>query len=851
MDQTDDPHALLETLLGEVLREQEGEALAEQVAQAQMLVRRARDGHPHADALLDALLFDTDEDELAAITRASALALSLDSLAGLHRRIRGLRDPGRRGALDEVVSRLLDAGVSPEDLWQAVTGLQVGVVLSPPATAVKRPTLLRKHARILALLARRDRGGLLPREAEVLTEDLRREISAAWETDALHQQRPTPLDDAESALFWVEQSLWDQIPASLRALDQRLEAVTGQPLPLGAVPVRLGTQVEAIPAEIRAVSFLHRQRAAALYLRELRCLHDELSMSAATDELREEVGDAWEPYRALLGEVIERVRLTRDWAAAQAAGEAPPVDDEAVYTDPMSLAAPLLLCDRSLRACGCERIADGRLRDVLRRIAAFGLTLARIDVRQDARRHEAAMAAVCMDLGLGAWSRWTEAERVGFLVRELSSRRPLIPHIFWQPTDDEEPDDGIPAEAREVFEAFAVAARLGPGSLGAVIVSAASRPSDVLLVELFQKEARQRVGAIAPPMRAVPLLETRADLDNAAQILHDLLQVRWYRQRLADAYGGRQEIMLCGAGAASGTGRLAADWALYQAQEALVRVSRQHGVALTLSRGLGDEMDHAAIVAQPPGAISGHIRFSVPGEGLPSRFGAAELAGQTLERYTAAALEATLAPPAPPPEAWRALAQQLAARADRDYRRVLHGDDRFVPYLRAATPEPELSAFSQRRSDSTARLRAVAWGQIRLNLPAWLGTAAALAAREDEALRELAAQWPFFRATLAAIAASLAEADPAIAARYDALLVDDTLRPIGDDLRARLEQARQAVQRVWPHDAPSGGGVPAVALLNRLQASLLVRIRQGADPRLLRALLLTASGIAEGRGNVG
>lgn len=888
-----DPHAplrrdikLLGTLLGEVLTEQEGEGLFEQVEQIRTLSRRARDGHSHADTLLDGLLADVAVEDAVSVTRAFSHFLTLANIAEQHHRVRRRRvyrldpeAPPQRGSLDDSFQRLLASGIAPDALWDAVVQMRIQLVFTAHPTEVKRRTLLRKHARVAALLERRDRVMLTPEEDAALVDDLRREITAAWETDELRQERPTPLDEVRGGLAWFEQVLWDQLPASLRELDQKLAAATGRGLPLGAVPVRFGSWMGGdrdgnphVTAETtRTASFQHRALAAALYRREVQALHDDLSMNLATDELRAEVGAAWEPYRALLADVIARLGRTERWAEADGTG------GEDVYIDPMALAAPLLLCDRSLRAVGCGRIADGRLRDILRRIAAFGLTLAPLDLRQDAGRHVAAMDAVTLDLGLGAYSHWSEGERIGFLVRELAGRRPLIPHAFWTRGDSD-----IDDEVLEVFATFAAAAQLGPGSLGAAVISMASRPSDVLVVELLQKEARQRFGASAPPMRVVPLLETREDLDNAEHILHDLLRIRWYRQRLSDMHGDRQEIMLGYSDSAKGAGRLSAAWALYQAQEGLVRAAARHEVSLTLFHGRGGTVGrgggptHAAIGAQPPGAVDGALRVTEQGEVIQAKFGSAEIAARTLEVYTTAVLEATLDPPAPPPPAWRELMGRVAKRAEQDYRRVLYGDERFVPYFRSATPEPELGALNigsrpARRAAGTGieSLRAIpwvfAWTQIRLHLPAWLGTAAALeAAFEDGELddvQQMAAQWPFFRSTLEMIEMVLAKADPDVAARYDALLVSEDLAAIGEDLRARLERTRVAVLAALSRDTLLEASPviarsiavrnPYVDPMNRLQAVLLSRVRQEPDPRLLRALMLTINGIAAGMRNTG
>ena len=896
----DDPHLplrrdikLLGYLLGETLKEQEGEALFEKVEEIRVLARGARAGRAEAGALLDEALSVLSVEETLSVARAFAHFLTLANIAEQHHRVRRRRarqldgSPPQRASLAEALGRLQAAGVTPEALWTAAVSQRVELVLTAHPTEVVRRTLLRKHAHIAALLEQRDRMALTPAEADALLDALRREITAAWETDEIRRERPTPLDEARGGLVTIEQILWDGIPAYLRELSRQLEAATGRALPLHATPIRLGSWMggdrdgnpRVTPEITEQVCFMARASAASLYLRELGELYDDLSMNRCSDELRAEVGaDAWEPYRALLGQVQAQLVQTRDWAKAGAEGRAVWPAPEGVLLDPLELAAPLLLCDRSLRACGDDVLADGRLLDVLRRVSTFGLTLARLDLRQEAERHTAALDALTRYLGLGTYSQWSEAERIGFLVRELAGRRPLIPQVFWEGNPDV-----VDPEVHDVLATFAVAARQGPDSLGAYVISMASRPSDVLAVELLQREARARSGTSTPPQRVVPLLETRADLAAAGRILHELLGIPWYRQRLHELHGSRQEIMLGYSDSAKDAGRLTAAWALYTAQEELVRVCRQHEVALTLFHGRGGTVGrggaptHMAIRAQPPGSVDGTLRVTEQGEVIQAKFGLPGVAARTLELYTTAVLEATLTPPASPRPEWRAQMDALSERAHKAFRRMLHGEELFVPYFRAATPEPELGQLNigsrparRRKGGGIESLRAIpwvfAWTQMRLHLPAWLGAGAALEAAlqdgEEPTLREMVAQWPFFSSTLEMMEMVLAKADPDIAARYDAVLVEGDLLRVGEELRARLLRAREAVGRTLGRERLLESNPvlarsiavrnPYVDPLNLVQASLLRRVRAGEDdPRLQQALLITINGIAAGMRNTG
>src|SRR4029079_18841194 len=84
------------------------------------------------------------------------------------------------------------------------------------------------------------------------------------------------------------------------------------------------------------------------------------------------------------------------------------------------------------------------------------------------------------------------------------------------------------------------------------------------------------------------------------------------------------------------------------------------------------------------------LRVTEQGEMIQAKFGLPGLALRTLELYTNATLDATLAPPAPPEPAWRDRMDTLAAAARDAYRAVVYTTPHFIDYFRTATPEMEL-----------------------------------------------------------------------------------------------------------------------------------------------------------------
>ncbi len=879
-----DPHRalredvrLLGDLLGETLRAHAGEELFRTVERVRGLAKSARAGNDHDFRSLADELSHVSLDDALPIARAFAHFLHLANVAEQHHRIRRRRAYERapqaapqRGSCQDGFALLLGAGITPERLHESVCALQIELVLTAHPTEVARRTLVQKYNRIAAGLAVRDRQDLTPVEHDELTAALRREITAAWGTSEVRRHRPTPLDEVRSGLIVFEQSLWEALPRYLRTVDRALRASTGRELPIDATPVRFGSWIggdrdgnpNVTPDVTRRACLLSRWVAADLYVREIDSLRDELSLGLCTEELREQVGDAPEPYRELLRPVRERMLATRAWVESSLQSDGDPSPPAGIYLEAPELFDTLRLCHRSLAETGHAPIAAGRLTDVMRRVATFGVTLARIDIRQDAARHEEALAAVTSALGLGSYADWDEAARLEFLARELAGRRPLVPA-------DLRAEPGV----QDVLDTFRMIARTPLGSLGAYVVTMTRSASDVLAVELLQKEARA-----ASRLRVVPLFETSGDLQNAGSVMDALLALPWYRERTA----GRQEVMIGYSDSAKDVGRLAAGWDLYRAQEDIVHACRRHGVSVTLFHGRGGSVGrgggptHLAIKSQPPGSIDGTIRVTEQGEMLQALFGLPDIALRTMEVYTTGTLEAWLTPGHPPPPEWRDCMDRLAEDARAAYRRLVHLDPRFLEYFHTSTPEAEIGELNigsrparRGRQTGVTGLRAIpwqfAWTQTRLMLGAWLGVDDALdraAARgERDRLVRMYREWPQFQSSIGLIEMVLAKSDGRIAAEYDRQLVPGHLHPLGAELRARLARAIRGVLDITGHDELLQATPvirrsidvrnPYVDPLNLVQIELLRRIRHEPDARVKTALMVTVNGIAAGMRNAG
>jgi phosphoenolpyruvate carboxylase len=869
----EDVHQLGE-LLGNTINEQYGAAFLGKIERIRKGAKTARRGSAAGAEQLSAALDQLNDDELLPVARAFNQFLNLANIAEQYHRIRrrGANEPEpfESRVLPELLQRLLAKGHSADALARQLARLDIELVLTAHPTEVARRTLIQKYDAIAAQLAAQDHSDLSSAEREQVTARLQRLIAEAWHTEEIRRSRPSPVDEAKWGFAVIEHSLWQAVPSFLRKADQALQATTGLRLPLTAAPIRfaswMGGDRDGNPnvtaAVTREVLLLARWMAADLYLRDIEQLAAELSMQQANPELRAQVGDSTEPYRSLLKQLRERLRATRSWAQEALHGH--PAVSPAVLQDNRELLEPLQCCYQSLHDCGMGVIADGPLLDCMRRAVTFGLFLVRLDVRQDASRHSAALNEITDYLGLGHYAEWDEEARLKFLLAELDNRRPLLPTHF-KPS----------AETAEVLATCREVAAAPAASLGSYVISMAGAPSDVLAVQLLLKEA-----GLQRPMRVVPLFETLADLDQAGPVIERLLNLPGYRARLH----GPQEVMIGYSDSAKDAGTTAAAWAQYRAQETLVKVCSEQQVELLLFHGRGGTVGrgggpaHAAILSQPPGSVAGRFRTTEQGEMIRFKFGLPDIAEQNLNLYLAAVLEATLQPPPTPEPAWRELMDRLAADGVSAYRGVVREHPQFVEYFRQATPEQELGRLplgsrpAKRRAGGVESLRAIpwifAWTQTRLMLPAWLGwehaLANALQRGESQLLGQMREHWPFFRTRIDMLEMVLAKADGAIAELYDERLVESSLRPLGERLRDLLSQASAAVLGLTGQSqllAHSPETLEAISVRNTyldplhlLQTELLARSRQRenqADSPLEQALLVSVAGIAAGLRNTG
>lgn len=864
--------SMLGRLLGNTIKNAHGEELLAKVEEIRQLSKSAAKGNKEDREKLIEILQHLPNSQMLPVTRAFSQFLNFTNIAEQYHSISRHCENlvCTPDAIDDLFARLATNNAPQNDIENAINDLKIDLVLTAHPTEIARRTAIHNLVQINRCLSKLELRELSPTQRSKVELRLDQLVAQSWHSDVVRKVRPTPLDEAKWGFAVIENSLWAAVPEFLRQFDKKLMLHMDKGLPIDASPIQISSWMGGdrdgnpfVTSKItREVLLLSRWKAAELYLTDVQELINELSMTRCNDALREMSGEEHEPYRAILKSLRKKLVNTLDYLSASI--ENKHVDEDNILTHIDQLWDPLHACYQSLHECGMAIIADGLLLDTLRRIRCFGINLVKLDIRQESTRHADVLSEVTRYLGLGDYNHWSEQDKQAFLIRELSSKRPLLPHN-WEPSEN----------VQEVLDTCRIVAQQPRDALGVYVISMARTASDVLAVHLLLKEAGGTYR-----LDVCPLFETLEDLNNAEDVIKQLLHIDWYRGFIQNY----QMVMIGYSDSAKDAGVMAAGWAQYKAMESLVSLCEGAEVNLVLFHGRGGSIGrggapaHAALLSQPPRSLKGGLRVTEQGEMIRFKLGLPDIAVNSLSLYTSAILEANLLPPPAPKQEWRDLMETLTEVSCEAYRDIVRKNKDFVPYFRSTTPELELGKLplgsrpSKRNPNGGVEsLRAIpwifAWSQNRLLLPAWLGAGQAIQFLIDtgnlKQLEQMCREWPFFSTRLGMLEMVFTKTNASIAQYYDESLVEPELWPLGEQLRARLAQDIKAVLMVENSEhlmAQNPWGVESIRLrniyvepLNMLQAELLSRTRalKEENVELDEALMVTIAGIATGMRNTG
>ncbi|HEU4894644.1 MAG TPA: phosphoenolpyruvate carboxylase, partial [Acidimicrobiia bacterium] len=700
--------------LGDTLVRQHGQALLDLVEEVRSLGTSARrGGSTEATSDLHALLGKLDTPDVIPLVRAFTTYFYLANVAEQVHRIEEMASDDRY--VRATVDRILEAGLDQGLIDDVVGRFEVRPVFTAHPTEAARRSILTKRGDIATLITERleapnqDRIDLVDRRSGEL-------IDQIWQTDELRTERPTVVDEARSALYYLVALAEDVLPALAEILDTQLERLSSKP---HLAPLRFGTWVggdrdgnPGVTAETTLETLaLQHDRGLTIMIDEIEELSEELSMSSqltdpgaalqesleldrrALPEIwqREQARTADAPYRLKCSYIHARLLNTRSRIKTGSA-HVPGHD----YSHPDQLIAELDLIADSLRGARGELIASGSVARVRRAALALGFQMAILDVRQHSARHTSAIDELFSNVGVNLGAQSSES-RVATLSRELIEPRPLS-----GPTTSLEQSN---AETLATFHAIREAhRRYGSQVIESYIISMTESPAHVLEAVVLAREAglidlSQGIADIG----FVPLVETIEDLRRSGPLLEALLDDPRYREVVA-LRGDLQEVMLGYSDSNKVGGITASQWEIYKAQRVMRNVAESHGVTLRLFHGRGGTIGrgggptHAAILAQPFGTVDGTIKVTEQGEVISEKYGNPEIASRNLELMVASVLESSLLHrqsrrSKQTLDRWTEAMDSFAGHAYDAYR-DLANHPHLVPYFLTSTPVEELGKMN-------------------------------------------------------------------------------------------------------------------------------------------------------------
>ena len=230
------------------------------------------------------------------------------------------------------------------------------------------------------------------------------------------------------------------------------------------------------------------------------------------------------------------------------------------------------------------------------------------------------------------------------------------------------------------------------------------------------------------------------------------------------------------------------------------------------SAGRGGGPIQATLRSLPPNSVNGKIRITDQGEVIQQKYGYEPLAKYNLCSYIGAVTEATLNPPPTPKNNWRDLTEKMSDIAKSSYRKNINQSSDFIKYFKIVTPHVALGKLSigsrpskRKNVDNIKSLRAIpwvfAWTQVRLMLPAWLGSTEALRyayhKRSRKTLFDMEKNWPFFNAMLDMLDMVISKVDPDISKIYEEFLADASLKRVGKKLRFQFDVIKKLNKKMY------------------------------------------------------
>ncbi|KAJ7555889.1 hypothetical protein O6H91_05G059400 [Diphasiastrum complanatum] len=748
-------------------------------------------------------------------------------------------------SFDHTFRLFKNSGIDSIELQELLSKTEYNPVFTAHPTEARRREILTCLHRIFLLCNDREDPRLSLAQRADLETEIEAELEILWRTDEMRTRRPTVLEEIQTGLDYFRFSLFDAVCTTYRYAENSLHDVYPDSGLVVPSFIKFGSWIGGdrdgnpfvLPETTILASLLQSRLILAEYIRRCRTCQDTLTHSLLVCKVSEELLESLqrdqivmekipairhdgalyeqEPYRLKFRVMRHRLEQTLRIINAhlRALGEAGKCDEllidieynideipgldpkEDAYANEAKFLQDLTIIDKSLRESGDVRLADSKLKDLIRLAETFGFHLCALDVRQESIVHTEATEECMRLLGLAEnYSALSESEKVSKIVGALSLPPPV--------DQIQKLSNKMSESTRRVVDIICACAdvmdTISHKAIASYVISMTRQASHVLEVLLLAWISCRGIiekdssGKWSSRLMVTPLFETIPDLEHMPAALSVLLENQVYKD-IVEASGGVQEVMLGYSDSCKDGGITASAFNLYKAQEVIQSISNNAGVSARIFHGRGGTVGrgagptHESILAQPPGSVNGQIKFTEQGEVITYRYGNSETATYELTVGITGLLKASH-PTTRPNVAYNpkyfSIMQCMATEAEREYRGLTDETEGFYDYFHEATIVNEISLINigsrPSRRNSAIRdkssLRAIpwvfAWAQSRHTLPAWFGVGSGILGytqNQPERVQELQrmyAEWPFFRTFLSNVQMSLFKASMEIAQEY-------------------------------------------------------------------------------------
>jgi phosphoenolpyruvate carboxylase len=840
---------LLGFFLGNVIKDQEGTNFYQLVERIRLLSKvnkkKLNQKKPNTQLIIE--INKLNPEKLFKLTRSFSHLLNLMNLAESLDASRKLNEyeninsktKNQNIFIEEIIKKLFkNKKINNNKIYKQAQNLNIEIVLTAHPTEVKRRTLIQKYANLIELLEQRQLFHGYPSRIREIDTKLYSEITIIWKTDDLKRSKPKPTDEARWGLAVIEDSLWDTIPKVYKRINDIFRKNLDRDLPKNFSPIKFGSWMggdrDGNPNVTASVTketiLLSRWQAAKLYEKELTKLIQDLSIKECSKKILKFTGKIFEPYRVFLRPLRNKIRSTHQLIERHL-NHNEKLDEKKLIQSKNEILEPLIIVRDSLNKNKGEKIGNGDLLDLIRRTRCFGINLARIDIRQESSRHSKLVSEF-----IGKKFKYNllnEDKKINLLI-SLIKKKNYIKNLKLKDPEN-----------KETWATFQLLSTQPKECLGAYVISMTAYASDILSIFFLQKEAK-----IKSLLRVVPLFETLEDLKNAKTVMKKLFSLKWYQKFI----NHKQEIMIGYSDSSKDAGKLSASWHQYKLQEDILKLGKKYKINIIFFHGRGGSAGRgggpiqATLKSQPPNSVNGKLRITDQGEVIQQKYGYKPLAEYNLCSYIGSVMEASLMPPPKPKNDWRVLIEKMSNISSSAYRKNINDNEDFIRYFKTITPHKSLAKLSigsrpskRKNIDNIKGLRAIpwvfAWTQIRLMLPAWLGTPEALRYASiksfSKTLLDMERNWPFFYSTMDILDMVISKIDPEISKIYENYLADNNLKRVGQRLRFQFQGLKNLHNKITPKDI--------VKERKEFRKSLFVRNNYTEALNILQATIMSKS----------